>query len=416
MEEIQMEEYAVILFVHELRKLANWKGLLIILLISGTMWGMLRQNSELLYLAGRLNNEIHSYLLEMVQLYGLTLEPEDVEDWNFPQRFNNIRSEANPRIANNPIFAELGLYTLDDYVAWRNSSEFWSLLDARNAGNTEAGALIDEIRRELHGMETGIMGRWNQLRLLEARFGDGSVDFLRRLVSQYDRRFVARRAADRLLENGNNSLICSRTIHTVNSMAFVAGTLAVIAIFIIITPLLVTDRQRNIISLQYSSKTGRKLIWIQFAASVSISLMISVLLIAAFFIPVIRVSRIFWGASIFMLDWSILWMFDVTLGQYIFILMGMIISLSIGTACLMFILSRFSFNISTALLKAAPVGIGLGAMAILCLMMALSDNNAVFNIFGGIFIMPEVFLCVLLGMGGCFFAWSTCIREYWREL
>ena len=105
-------------------------------------------------------------------------------------------------------------------------------------------------------------------------------------------------------------------------------------------------------------------------------------------------------------------LYNITFGQYVLILAGMTIALSVGTACFAFTVARFSENIMMMLIKAVPVGVAVAGISIILISMTLTDNNLIFNaIFRGRIDAPEVILCGFVAVIGLVVGIIISIRE-----
>jgi hypothetical protein len=167
--------------------------------------------------------------------------------------------------------------------------------------------------------------------------------------------------------------------------------------------------------MQYLSTIGRRIFKYQFAATIVSTFMLSIILIAAAYIPyLVSGAGNYWEAHIMSYIFSYgreMQLYNITFGQYVLVLAGMILALSVGTACFTFILARFSANI-VMMIKAVPVGVAVAGIVALSVNMALSSNNIIFNtIFRGRFDAPEIIVCVLVAIAGVIAAVVVTTRE-----
>ncbi|MDF2649789.1 MAG: putative rane protein, partial [Paenibacillus sp.] len=228
-----------------------------------------------------------------------------------------------------------------------------------------------------------------------------------------DSRPVVVRTAEKLLQMRNANLIRYDLCMEFSLYAAVVGVFTVVAVIILIAPLLITDRIRKVNLMQYSSTIGRRIFRLQFAATIVSALALSILLIAAAYIPFLASGAgNYWDAHIMSLAGRGMQLYNISFGQYALILAGMILALSVGTACFAFILARFSANIVMMLIKAVPVGVAVAGIAVLSVNMALSYNNIVFNtIFHGRFDAPEVVVCGSFAVVGMIVVVVISMRE-----
>jgi hypothetical protein len=107
-----------------------------------------------------------------------------------------------------------------------------------------------------------------------------------------------------------------------------------------------------------------------------------------------------------------MWLYDITFGQYIFILAGIISALCLAASCAAFVLARSSMDITTALFKIVPMMAALSAIAGFAFYMAMSDRNIVFtNFFRGRLVAPEVIVCAVFGIIALVAATIVVCRE-----
>lgn len=221
------------------------------------------------------------------------------------------------------------------------------------------------------------------------------------------------RTAEKLLQMRNANLIRYDLQMTFSLYAAVVGVFTVVAVIILIAPLLTTDRIRKLNLMQYSSTIGRRIFRLQFVATIVSALVLSIILIAAAYIPFLASGAgDYWGTHMMSLAGWGMQLYNITFGQYVLILAGMILALSVGTACFAFTLARFSANIMMMLIKAVPVGVAVAGISVISINMALADNNIIFGtIFHGRFDAPEVILCGFVAVVGLVVGIIISIRE-----
>lgn len=406
------------IFAYEMKKIWNWKVLLVIATFALLTWFALLNEGLHGFESSTRHGTYGAFQTEMFELYGDTLEPDELADFNFSQRFAEVAAAADVIVAREPVFAKYGITNFMEYLEWRNDSAFWSQIDWVDPIHDELSADLFAMRSALH-QETpdGItveelfaspMVRWNNLQALEWRYVN--YQMLLDPFIEYDSRPVVVRAARELLESGNNSLIADHLPLDFSTHATITGIFTIIALFILITPLLIVDRSRKINHLQYSSAVGRKILRTQFVATIISALVLSVVLVVVSFIPYLMVTGEFWNTSIFFSGVQFFMLYDITFGQYVFLLAGMIITLCVGAACFAFTLARISSNIVNVMIKAVPAGVALAAIMVLSGNMALSAHNLIFtDVFRGRIDMPEVIVCGVIGVIGVIVA--TIITE-----
>lgn len=405
------------IFVYELKKLWNWRILALIAAMGALTWFAVLSEALRSYDSLTTHGIYGSYQNEMFALYGDTLEPEELADYDIPGKKAALLAELDEMIANETIFAENHIDSYSEYVEFANSGYSSDLSEEEKEifSNT-----ISTMRSKLDlGNSSQTLDEWYaspliRLQTLEA-LEHTYVDYEASLRSYIDNdaRPVVVRTAEKLLQMHNANLIRYDLCTEFSLYASVVGGFTVVAVIILIAPLLITDRTRKLNLMQYSSTIGRKIFRLQFAATFISALALSILLIAAAYIPFLASGAgDYWDAHIMSLAGRGMQLYNITFGQYALILAGMILALSIGTACFAFILARFSTNIVMMLIKAVPVGVAVVGIGALSVNMALSYNNIIFNtIFPGRFDAPEVIVCGLVAVVGMVAAVVISIRE-----
>lgn len=154
--------------------------------------------------------------------------------------------------------------------------------------------------------------------------------------------------------------------------------LAILSVLVFISPLIVTDRFRKVHLLQYTAKHGRRILKQQLIAIILSAFLLTTALILVF--GAIYSSNGTWplwnnGLTSFLnLRFSAFW-FDITYGQYILVYIVLLYMLCMGTAAVAFMLSRFSQNPITLLLKLIPAFAVLGALSVIVLVTLFSFDR-----------------------------------------
>jgi hypothetical protein len=402
------------IFGGELKKLWNGKLLLLIVAFGVITWFAFLNRDILAFEFMQEDGIYGRYQTEMFERYGETLEPEELADFDIPTKLAEVYATGDAIIAAEPVFAKYDIHSFEQYLDWLDDGYFVIYVDDRGYTGSLLGVTVEEggeddpAAREYYddrlAMDTvlnappgSMIDEWMRLSNIENRY----VHYREQLETyiQDDLRPVVVRDTEQLLASGNNSLISDFLMFQFSSYATTVGVLAVIATLVLALPLLTVDRARNMPSLQYSSTVGRRVLRIQLVATAMSALALSIVLTAVFFTPFLAVSGSYWNTHIMSLGTWGMWLYNITFGQYVLILAGMIVALCIGTACLAFILARFSSNIVTVVIKAVPAGIALAMLSAFATNAALSDTNIVFDkVFRGQFDVPEVIVCGMVAL------------------
>ncbi|MCL2109087.1 MAG: hypothetical protein FWH20_07060 [Oscillospiraceae bacterium] len=415
------------IFIFELKKLWNWRILLVIAAFGVITWFAFLADILDSYESLKTHGIYGAYQTEMFKLYGETLEPHEWNDFNIQKKYADIYTAGDTIIAAEPLFAKYDIATFSEFIAWYESESYWVFVDGSILVN---GVLTPEnqdrmdMQDALYGVYEGVtLDEWYSsplvmlgcLRTLEDRYTNQQEHL--DIYTLNDLRPAVVRAAERLSATGNNSLINGYLMQEFSLHAAVTGVFALVSIMILIIPLLIIDRSRKINLLQYSSAVGRKIFRVQFSAAIISAIVLSGILTVVSFAVFLSRTAEYWNTSIMSLGGNGMWMYDVTFGQYVIFLGGMIISACVGTACFAFILARFSANIVTVMIKSVPVGAALAAILALSVNMAFSYNNIVFNqVFVGRVDMSEVVICGAMGVIGVIAGGLVVRWERWVDL
>jgi hypothetical protein len=139
---------------------------------------------------------------------------------------------------------------------------------------------------------------------------------------------------------------------------YILAILILATICILFAPVITRDTMTGIQSLQYSSKTGRKALRIQFFAMITAGLIIS--LVETSIIFAVYLSGIwgnFWDSGLhsFMSSHSSFFWLNGTFGQWLLLSAGLVIGVSISAIMFVFFLSKKATNYITSLFGLIPV-------------------------------------------------------------
>lgn len=402
---------------YELKKLWDWRILSLIAAAGILTWFAFLSEGLQSYDSLTTHGIYGSYQKEMFLLYGDTLEPEELADFDIPGKKATLISEMDQIIANEPIFAENNIYSYAEYEVFADAGHAGVLHGAEwesfSETNSEMQSKLDlsNDTQTLDGWYASPLMKLSTLSSLERTYVDYETS-LRGYIDN-DARPVVVRAAEELLDIRNANLIRYDICNTFSFYAAVVGIFSIAAVMILVAPLLTADRMRKVNLMQYSSSIGRRILKLQFAATTASAFVLSLLLILAAYIPFLASGAgDYLDVHIMSLAGLGMQLYNITFGQYTLILAGMILALSVSTACFAFILARFSANIVTLLIKAIPVGVVFAGISSLSINMSLSNNNIIFNTaFRGRFDAPEVIVCGFIAIVGTIAAIIVAIRE-----
>lgn len=298
------------------------------------------------------------------------LASNDVLDFVSEQRTPLLR-QADEFIANNVLFAENGIANYEQFLEVWNSRntfngfehyrtvwEFWRILLGVEANFVERKLIdLDGIytmytHAQTHGLFETEITWWLDARAM--RWAE-TTDF-------------ARQRIDTIIENQDYLNIMPWCAFSTTRTYF--GWLAImvaLATTVLIMPIVAVDRMRNVQSVQYSSKIGRRLMFWQIVAVMLSSILITTLLLVIFGGIYFYWSGVhfFWNHNIFSFTHQFVALFNFTFGQYVIALVGITYAVGLASALLTLVISRFSRNLMIGTIKIIPLFAGLAAFAVI---------------------------------------------------
>jgi hypothetical protein len=412
------------IFLCELKKLWNLRIIAVIAALGVLVWFAVLADWISGYDSLTTHGGYGKYQTEMFDLYGDTLSPAELADYDIPGKIAEAHAEADAIIAAEPIFEKYGISDFEEYLENRDDTTV-VVIDNVAVMTMRNGKMLSEdeyyaLDALLTGGEGATIDEWyespamraNSLNSLQIRYAeyynDDNLDF----VVQNDLRPVVVRAAEKIKRMDNANLIREDLCEGFSSYAAVVGVFAILAVMFFVAPLVANDRIRKLHLLQYSSAVGRKIFRLQFAATAVSAAVLSLVIIAAGYAPYLSAAWEYRNAHIMAYDVFGMWLYNITFGQYLLILAAMSLAVSIGAACLMFVLARFSSNIVTLMIKAVPVCAACAAVCGIAIYYALSFNNVIFNYgFRGRVDAPEAIVCGAVLIIGVIAAVIVMVRE-----
>ena len=459
---------------HEVKKLFNLKVLILIAVLCALFYLLFLEFYVSHYPNGHPATEMADLMTEITQRYGTTVTAAEIEPF-LAQRQAELEAEAEWHIQNNPRFAEAGIHSLADHQAMRQrqmTDEEWDLVwelnDYRTNGigfrlyavtiiqeywdgvvstlereiglelifnwftglvysaldGEDLSALIAQARDELEGQTCGVANIKRHYLLFLEDIPDSPSETRQSLL--YDNLEYAYRAyPQRIPSNfGRQRMIEVLETHqyrgTMDGGAFentvryftYFSAMLMLATLLLISPLVTTDRMRNIHNLQYASKLGRRILKRQVGAALVATFILTTVLLGVF-------GGIYSTTGVFMYlghsttsfhAHSRITLFDMNFGLYLAIIVAMAYVLSLGTALVAFVISRFSRNLITALLKVIPVFV---VMFQVCMMVF---RSAPLTLTSGLYRRTHVIgIEVMVCLAVLVFALGVALYICWRE-
>lgn len=374
--------------LNELKKIWNLRLVAVSIIISTLFYMIFMRSSIELFRHNHSNIETFDYAVALTERYGSSVSDEEIADFIRTEK-NIVKAEMETYIEELPIFAEVGVTNLAEYEALSpdnntNLSEkeheaYWTLLSEEgNHSRFKMQALNHfeeqydhypkvQLERELNATHTSSK---ENARLHEVK----EQEEYRSIVSGY------------AFEN------------TINYSIYLA-ILTILLSLVMVSPLIINDRSKNIHFLQYSARNGRDILKQQgIAVTLSAFLITTVTILIFGAIYAANGTYVFWnnGLTSFLNNVQFFW-FELTYGQYLLLFTFLLYALGIGTALFAFVISRFSSNLIAAIMKLIPV---FGLLCVLCSLVfnfTFSNINLLYEL-TGIVGVEAVVVLILFGI------------------
>jgi len=381
--------------INEMKKILNIKILLVVALLCTLFYWFFMSYYIDCFPNGHSAIEEVEYSTELVKRYGLALEENEYTGFIKETR-QKLISEMEMYIKSNPVFADAGIYSYEDYEKVYEKEE---LTEAENkAVWTLLGEECDYARF-----------RMQAINLIESWYKDFPKLLESHISEAKNQKEIDRLTSILTTKEYINIMDWHVYENTVNYVYYLA-IMTIMAVLVLVSPLIVTDRAGNIHLLQFTSKYGRKIFKKQLLAVILSAFIFTTVLIIIFGAVYGKIGTwIFWNSGLTsFFNFSVFW-FDITYGQYIVIYIAFLYLLCLGTAAIAFILSRFSKNFITLILKLIPV---FAVLTIICKCVfkyTFSPSNLLYRATGLIGIEPIV--CSLIFIAGMAAACYLVRRE-----
>lgn len=365
---------------HELKKIWNFRILVVVALLC-TLYYWLFLSFYIDYFPnGHSETEEVAYSRELLQRYGPTLEEDEYSQFIRETRAQ-LLAEMESYIKSNPVFAEAGIYSFEDYERVYEKSDpteaeykaIWTLL----------GEECDFVRFKLQALQ------W-----IESQYAN-APQYIQKLISETTDPKEVERLKAILQTKEYRNIMDGHVYDNTVVYAFYFAILAVLAVLVLVSPLLVTDRAGNLHLLQYTSKEGRRILQKQLLAVLLSAFFLTTILILIFgAIYSTNGTWVYWNSGLTSFLNRPTFLFNLTYGQYILIYIVLLYVLCLGTAALAFIFSRFSQNLVTLILKLIPLFTVLTVLCAWVFKYPFTTQNFLYRALG--LVGMEAFICGLL--------------------
>jgi hypothetical protein len=360
------------------------------------------------------------YQSAMYAKYGATLEPEELVDFDIEGKKAAVIAEADAIIAQHEVFAENGISNYDEYCVFSETDRdelFDGMPPTVRDEYAEADAQMQLAfmagDNSLDAWYRSPVSRLQHLDALERYYVDYENEITTWLNLQVGDETAVTGVLEKIVDTRNAGLVNDYLASSFSMYTAAVGVLAIIVISLLVAPMITTDRARGIVMLQYSSKAGRKLFAVQFAATVLSATVVSTVMCALSFIPWLSTDAArYLGDDLLHFGLWGTFMLDITFGQYVMLLYGLVLAFCVATSAAVFVLARYSNSIISLMLKAVPLVAAVSVLCTCAVNSAFIDSSWLFTeVFNSAVRAPEVWVCAVVTAATLCCAVCVIVRE-----
>ncbi|MCR8848426.1 hypothetical protein NQ095_08435 [Rossellomorea sp. SC111] len=239
----------------EMKKIFNWKILLLLTFVNVILYYMLVQFDIEYFPNGRPALDSYRVGVEMVEKYGPDMNESEKAD--FRERYEQEVQKADRFIKGREDFKKAGIQSYGEF-------------------KSHNGTLFERVY-----FEEGINLFWE----LQAR--ETLLDFQRNqdtiMTNQINRAEISQKKKLKdLKETGQNDLYPDVSLRNMEEIFRNIAIVVLISVLLIVSPMFLNDRNKQMPELQYTSKTGRQLFQKKFAAGMLSSFIVITVLLAVY--------------------------------------------------------------------------------------------------------------------------------------
>ena len=388
------------IFKNELKKLLNWKLLLILVLFSGLFYYMFFRVDLNDYPAGHPSAESLELAKMALKKYGLRIdeaEQKKIKTVDYPA----IKQAADQELAGIKAFRDAKITTVDEYEALDEkqkkdgdeslSNKWCDLFDA-----------LDETIPDKYPPSPDAYYMYQAARdsipILKNEEADLKDDIAKPSVGAAQERThdIEARAISEGIPAISN--IMNGPLPTWGSMMQSLNVLLLFTVAILISPYLVRDRRSGVRDIAYASRKGRPIIATQFGAALVVAVLAEAVQFAVFLVLFCtgphRADLLFLNCDV---SYDLKTWWDMTFGQYMVLDCAALFLFAFGYAMVSFAVSKFCKNYVTVIAVQVPL-----------LFLALKLDGRIFGVLFNIY-RPKYFepvvccMCVLVPLALCLF-------------
>lgn len=284
------------ILIQELKKIFTWKMILLLLFVNTIFYFLFIDFYITYFPNGRPALDSYIVGIEMIEKYGTDFDEEEFQD--FLKTYERKVKEADEFLQSRTEFVDANI---DSYEKFRD-------VDSRDeAGDKLVSKIMFEEKVDLF---------WElQAREQIIEFYEAKEDIFK--AYKNDAKGAERNHLEELMEKGQYKVYTEVVIENYKDFIVYVAIAIVLSVIIIISPIFIKDRSRQLLDLQYTMKQGRNLyktkIWV---GCISAFIVMTTLLIVYFSIYSFNNTSMYFDIPINSFIGEFYW-YDLTFFQYI---------------------------------------------------------------------------------------------------
>lgn len=281
---------------NEIKKIFTWRILLLLVIANGVLFFLCIEFHISHFPNGRPSLDSYRIGIEMISKYGNDMDEKDMRD--FKKTYEAQVQEANQYLHSHKQFANAGVGTYEDFlnIDWENK---------------EQATLRDKVM-----IEEQVDTFWElQARGTLMEFHDTKEARAEAYKIGANPQQEAR--IDEMITAGQYQVYPEVVMENFKEFIFNVAIAILVSVVLIISPVFIKDRSRQLLDLQYTTRKGRELYKTKLAAALISTLgVITALLIVYFGMYALNNTEMYFHVPIHMFIGTFSW-YDPTLLQYI---------------------------------------------------------------------------------------------------
>ncbi|WHY58556.1 hypothetical protein [Peribacillus simplex] len=284
------------IIINEIKKILNWKMILVLFLVNAVLYFLLINFHIENFPNGRPDLDSYNISVEMIRKYGINMDEEEMAD--FKKTYDNQVKEADQFLQSSKEFRDAGIRSYEEFRNMDLENEKQSVLHGKIFFDEKVDMFWELQERE---------------RLIE--FHDQNKDIINNSISDANPR-----QKERLLEiktNGSYDVFPETVFYNFKDFILNVTIAIIVSVVMVMSPIIIQDRSRQLIDLQYTAKTGRSLYKKKAVAGLLSTLIVITALLAVYFsIYSLNNTAMFFSVPIYTFIGEYYW-YDLSFIQYI---------------------------------------------------------------------------------------------------